>query len=135
MFIFHTTALSEYKTICLVIIKNIHQVSRFRNSRMFLLEERIIIFKTLAISPKFLAVIPNSLTKELKKNKETLTWHSSPSKISHKTLCSKSENSELKHADISSKIIKLTRFLALKTLWWKVSWIENNSFSPYKQIL
>ena len=52
-------------------VKSIQQVLRFWNSRMLLLEERIIIFKTLAISKivylTFLTVIPNSLIEELQK--------------------------------------------------------------------
>ena len=36
---------------------------------------------------------------------------------------------------ITLKNYGLTMLLTLKTLWWKLSWMENNSFSPYKQIL
>ena len=53
------------------IIKNIQQVLRFWNSRMLSLEERIIVFKTLAISKifylTFLTTISNSLIEELQK--------------------------------------------------------------------
>ena len=31
------------------------------------------------------------------------------------------------------KIYKLTMFLASETLWWKLSWMENNSFSPLEK--
>ena len=92
-------------------VKSIQQVLRFWNSRMLLLEGRIIIFKTLAISKivylTFLTVIPNSLIEELQKIKKTFIWHSSRPKISHKTLCNNFENGGLKHVDISSKIISL----------------------------
>ena len=50
-------------------VKSIQQVLRFWNRRILLLEGRIIIFKTLAISKivylAFLTVIPNSLIEEL----------------------------------------------------------------------
>ena len=52
-------------------VKSIQQVLRFWNSRMLLLEGRIIIFKTLAISKiaylTFMTVIPNSVREELQK--------------------------------------------------------------------
>ena len=84
---------------------------RFWNSRMLSLEERIIIFKRLAISKivylTFLTVIPNSLILELQKIQKAFIWHSPLPKISHKTLCNNFENGGLKHVDISSKIISL----------------------------
>ena len=40
-------------------------------------------------------------------NPKTFIWHSSGSKISHKTPCNNLENGGLKHSDISSKIISL----------------------------
>ena len=83
---------------------------RFWNRRMILLEGRIIIFKTLAISKivylVFFTVITNSLI-ELQKIQKMFIWHSSRPKISHKTLCNNFENGGLKHLDISSKIICL----------------------------
>ena len=76
---------------------------RFWNRRMLLLEGRINIFKTLAISKivylPFLTVIPNSLIEELPKILKMFIWHSS--------LFNNLENGGLKHVDISSKIIKL----------------------------
>ena len=70
---------------------------------MLLLEGRINIFKTLAISKivylPFLTVIPNSLIEELPKILKMFIWHSS--------LFNNLENGGLKHVDISSKIIKL----------------------------
>ena len=76
---------------------------RFWNRRMLLLEGRINIFKTLAISKivylPFLTVIPNSLIEELPKILKIFIWHSS--------LLNNFENGGLKHVDISSKIINL----------------------------
>ena len=92
-------------------VKSIQQVLRFWNRRMLLLEGRIIIFKTLAISKivylTFLIVIPNSLIEELQKIQKTFIWHSPRPKISHKTLCNSFDNGGLKHVNISSKIISL----------------------------
>ena len=92
-------------------VKSIQQVLRFWNRRILLLEERIIIFKTVAISKivylPFLTVIPNSLIEKLQKLQKTFIWHSSRPKISYKTLCNNFENGGLKHVDISSKIISL----------------------------
>ena len=106
MFIFHTTALSKYKTIFLDTVKSMQQVLHFWNSRMFSLEGRIIIFKTLAISKidylTFLNIISNS-SKELQKIQKTFIWHSSRSNISHKTLRNNFVNGGLKNADKSSK--------------------------------
>ena len=91
-------------------VNNTQQVLRFSNRRILLLEGRIIIFETLAISKivylAFLTVIPNSLIEVLQKIKKTFIWHSSRPKISHKT-CNNLENGGLKHVDISSKIISL----------------------------
>ena len=92
-------------------VKSIQQALRFWNRRIFSLEGKVIIFKTLAISKivclAFLTVIPNSLIEELQRIQKTLIWHSSRPKISHKTLCNNFENGGLKHVDISSKIISL----------------------------
>ena len=78
---------------------------------MLSLEGRIIVFKTFAISKivcfAFLTFIPNSLIEQLQKIQKPFTWHFSHPKISHKTLCNKFENGELKHVDISPKIISL----------------------------
>ena len=87
------------------------QVFRFWNSRMLLLEGRILIFNPLNSSVAayrnqsivyltFLAVIPNSLIEEL----QFYIWSSSCPKITHNTLCNNFENGGLKHVDISSKI-------------------------------
>ena len=69
-------------------VKSIEQVLRFWNSRMLSLEERIIIFKTLALSQifylTFLTTIPNSLIEELQKIQKPFIWHSSRLQISHK---------------------------------------------------
>ena len=92
-------------------VKSIQQALHFWNRRILLLEGKIIIFKTLAISKivylAFLTVIPNSLIEELQRIQKTFIWHSSLPKISHKTLCNNFENGGLKHLDISSKIISL----------------------------
>ena len=76
-----------------------------------MLERRIIIFKTIAISKivylTFLTVIPNSLIEGLQKIQITFIWQSSRPNISHKTLCNNFLNGGLKHIDISSKIISL----------------------------
>ena len=92
-------------------VKSIQQVLRFWNRRIFSLEGKTIIFKTLAISKifylAFLTVIPNSLIEKLQRIQKTFIRHSSRPKISHKTLCNNFENGGLKHVDISSKIISL----------------------------
>ena len=55
---------------------------------------------------------------------------------SHSTLSNNFENGRLKHACWHIiKNYKLTMFLASKSLWCTLSWMENNSFTPYKQIL
>ena len=96
---------------CLDTVKSIRQVLPFWNSRILLLEGKIIIFKTLAISKivylTFLTVIPNSLIEELQKIQKMFRWHSSRPKISHKILCNNFENVGLNYVDISSKIISL----------------------------
>ena len=90
-------------------VKSIQQVLRFWNRRILSLEGRIIIFKTLAISKivylAFFTIIPNSWMEQLQETQKTFIWHSSPSKISHKTLCNNFENVGLKHVDITSKTI------------------------------
>ena len=92
-------------------VKSIQQVLCFWNRRMLSLEARIIIFKTLTISKifclVFLTAIPNSLIE--------------------------GKNGGLKNVDVSSKTIRLHYSWLQKP--WKLSWMENNSFSPYKQIL
>ena len=125
---------------CLDTVKSIRQVLPFWNSRILLLEGKIIIFKTLAISKivylTFLTVIPNSLIEELQKIQKSVIWSPSRPEINHKTRCNHFENGGLKYVDISSKTITLEcSLLFSKTLWWKFLWMENNSFSPYKQML
>ena len=112
---------------------------RFWNRRILSLEGKIIIFKTLAISKMvYLAVltlIPNSLIEEHKKKiQKTFIWYSACPKINHKTLCNNFENGELKHFDISSKIISLQwswlRNLCVKNFHeWKI--IPSHHFKKY----
>ena len=86
---------------CLDTVKSIRQVLPFWNSRILLLEGKIIIFKTLAIFKivylTFLTVIPNSLIEELQKIQKSVIWSPSRPEINHKTL----------YVDISSKTITL----------------------------
>ena len=83
---------------------------RFWNSRMLPLEGRIIIFKTLGISKivylAFLTVIPNALDKNFKKCGKCLYGTPQAQKLVTKHYVT-TENSELKHVRISSKIISL----------------------------
>ena len=96
---------------CLDTVKSIRQVLPFWNSRILLLEGKIIIFKTLAISKivylTFLTVIPNSLIEELQKIQKSVIWSPSRPEINHKTRCNHFENGGLKYVDISSKTITL----------------------------
>ena len=59
--------------------------------RNLTLEERIVVFKTLAVSKiVFLAIltkIPYQVVKELEKTQKTFLWKNSTPKIKHETTC------------------------------------------------
>ena len=93
-------------------------------------EEKIAIFKTLAISKIIhLSLVTNvsmQIIKELNKIQKEFTWNGSNPKIKHSTLCNKYENGGLKNVGVLSKVISL-----------QCSWIKrlyDNSSHPWKII-
>ena len=71
-------------------IKKVQQVLRLWNSRMLILEGRIMIFKTLAVSKTvyldLVADVPKVIVKELQKIQKKILRQNSRPKIKHKTL-------------------------------------------------
>ena len=79
--------------------------------RKLTLEEKIVVFKTIAVSKiVFQALIttaPKHIANELKEIQKTLFWNNSSLEIKHETLCNEYKAGGLKHVDIPSKIIAL----------------------------
>ena len=96
---------------------------RFYDSRISLLEGKIIVFITLGISKivylVFLTVIPNSLMEELQPIRKRLCGTPNVKILVKKTLCNNLKNGELKHVDISSKN------LSLQCSWFRKLCVEN----------
>ena len=95
--------------------------------RNLTLEEKITIFKTLAISKIIhLSLVTNVPTQIINKIQKEFIWNGSNPKIKHSTLCNRYENGGLKNVDILSTVIVL-----------QCSWIKriyDNSTHPWKII-
>ena len=79
--------------------------------RNLTLEDKIIVFKTLALS-KFLFLaqvlpIPNQITTTIQQIQRKFLWNSSNVKIKHEAICNDFQNGGLKNVDIPSKISSL----------------------------
>ena len=105
-------------------------VLKIRKIRKLTLEEKIVVFKTIAISKiVFQALIttaPKHIANELKEIQKTFFWNNSYPEIKHETLCNEYKAGGLKNVDIPSKIIAL-----------QCSWIRrlyDNSFHEWKLI-
>ena len=98
--------------------------------RNLTLEERIVVFKTLAVSKIVfrapLTKIPHQVVKELEKIQKSFLWKDSTPKIRHETTCKDYKDGGLKNVDISYKIVSL-----------QCSWIRrlyDNNFHEWKLI-
>ena len=82
-----------------------------RRQRILTTDDKIIIFKTLALSKiTFLAqvlVIPNQIIDALQQIQKDFLWNLSSPKVKHETICKDFQHGGLKNADIRSKIISL----------------------------
>ena len=89
----------------------IEKVLRQWRKRNPTLEDKIIIFKTLALSKfVFLAQvlpIPNQITTTIQRIQREFLWNSSNVKIIHESISNHLQNGGLKNVDISSKISSL----------------------------
>ena len=108
-------------------IQNIFKLWRMQS---LTIEGKITIFKTLALSKVvclvLLTVIPNHIIDELIKVQTNLIWKNTVAKIKHKTLILNHEQSGLKWADLTFKIIHL-----------QCSWLKrlfNDIFHEWKVI-
>ena len=108
----------------------IEKVLKLWRMRNLTLEEKITIFKTLAISKiihlSLVTNVPTQIIKELNKIQKEFIWNGSNLKNKHSTLCNKYENGGLKNVDILSKVISL-----------QCSWVKRlyNSSHSWKIIL
>ena len=98
--------------------------------RNLALEDKLIIFKTLALSKiTFLSqvlVIPNQIIDALQQIQKFFLWNSVSPKVKHETICRDFQYGGLKNVDIKSKIISL-----------QCSWIKklyDESFHEWKII-
>ena len=84
---------------------------KIRKMRKLTLEEKIVVFKTIAVSKiVFQALIttaPKHIANELKEIQKTVFWNNSSLEIKHETLCNEYKAGGLKNVDIPSKIIAL----------------------------
>ena len=108
----------------------IEKVLKLWRMRNLTLQEKITVFKTLAISKiihlSLVANVPMQVIKELNKIQKEFIWNGSNPKIKHSTLFNKYENGALKNVDILSKVISL-----------QCSWVKrlyDNSSHPWKII-
>ena len=104
-------------------VKNISNVIKLWRMRHLSLEEKITIFKSLAISKivclALLTLIPNSFLEELKQIQKAFLWGNERAKIKHNTLCNNFTEVGLKNVDIKHK------FVALKCSWIQMLYNEN----------
>ena len=79
--------------------------------RKLILEGKIVIFKTIAISKivfqSFATAVPKHIVNELKKIQKVSFWNNSSSKIKHETRCNNYKVGGLKNGNIPNKIIAL----------------------------
>ena len=94
-----------------MIIANIQRVLKLWKLRNLVLEQKILIFKKLALSeiifPAFVTPIPIYVANELEKIQKCILWENSTSKIKHDTLCNDFKHGGLKNVDIWKKILSL----------------------------
>ena len=73
------------------------------------LEEKIVIFKTIAISKivfkSFITTVPKYVVNEFEKIQNAFLWNNSTPKIKHETLYNDYKAGGLKNVDIPNKII------------------------------
>ena len=121
--------LKEERNFCLI-IANIQRVLKLWKLRNLILEGKILILQTLALSKilfeAFLTPIPIYVVTELEKIQKSFLWENSTSKIKHDTLCNDYKYGGLKNVDLRKKIISL-----------HCSWIKrlyDDSFHEWKII-
>ena len=95
----------------LEIIPNVQSVLNLWWYWNLTLEERIIVFKGLAISKivfqALIAPVPTHVIKALETTQTSFLWNNSNPKMKHKTLCKRYENGDLKNVDIRNKVNSL----------------------------
>ena len=95
-----------YKT-----VTDIQRVLKIWRKRNLTLEEKIVIFKTIAISKivfqSFIITVQKHIINELKKIQKAFLWNISTPKIKHKTFCNDYKAGGLKNIHIPNKIVAL----------------------------
>ena len=95
----------------LKIVFNVQSVLNLWRYRNIILEGRIILFKSLAISKiifqALIAPVPIHVIKALETIQTSFLWNNSNPKIKHETLCKGYENGGLKNVDIGNKVNSL----------------------------
>ena len=90
---------------------NIQRVLKIWKMRNLILEGKMVIFKTLAISKtvfqSLITSVPRHIVNELEKIQKSFLWKNPSPKIKHETLCNDNKGGGLKNIDILSKIISL----------------------------
>ena len=93
------------------IVTDMQPVLKIRKMRKLTLEEKIVVFKTIAISTidfqTLITTAPKHIANELKEIQKTFFWNNSSPEIKHETLCNEYKAGGLKNVDIPSKIIAL----------------------------
>ena len=109
-------------------VENFVNTIRLWRMRKLALEEKITIFKSLAISKivylALLTTIPNSVIEELTQIRKIFLWGNKKPKIKYCTLCNKYKDDGLKNIDTVHKVVSL-----------KCSWVKrlcNESFHEWK---
>ena len=92
-------------------IRKIEKLLKLWRIRNLIVEAKITIFKTLAISKiihiSLVTNVPTEIINKLNKIQKTFIWNRNDPKIKHSILCNKYENGGLKNVDILSRAISL----------------------------
>ena len=92
-------------------ITNIHGILKLWRMRNLSIKDKIVVFKTLAISKlvylALLTVIPDHITDEVTKIQKSFIWNDSSPKIKHETLRMEFKAQGLKNVDIRFKFVSL----------------------------
>ena len=117
------------KRTLLSLLKKIENVLKIWRIRTLIVQGKITIFKTLAISKVIHLVlvtnIPKVIIDQLNKNQKDFIWNRKYPKIRHSTLCNNHENGGLKSVHIPNKLTSLQcswikRLYDTTTHCWKI---------------
>ena len=97
----------------LKIVSNVQNALNLERYQNLTLEERITVFKSLAISKicfqALIAPVPTHVIKALETTHASYLWNNSNPEIKHKILCKRYENGGVRNTDMRNKVNKSSR--------------------------